>query len=144
MAQTFFNYESTCDLTDVPASIYERKTAARPFDTIHALLRSLSLSQSLLNDLRDTAIRKKYDQISVQLMTDGYIHNSLRMLWGKKILEWSRDGETAMKIMIHLNDKYALDGRDPNSYSGIGWIMGKFDKPFNERSIIGNLSKKLK
>ena len=70
-------------------------------------------------------------------MTDGYIHNSLRMLWGKKILEWSRDGETAMEIMIHLNDKYALDGRDPNSYSGIGWIMGKFDKPFNERPVIG-------
>ena len=50
-------------------------------------------------------------------MTDGYIHNSLRMLWGKKILEWSRDGETAMDIMIHLNDKFALDGRDPNSYT---------------------------
>ena len=53
-----------------------------------------------------------------QLATDGFIHNYLRMLWGKKILQWSKHPRDALDTMIHLNNKYALDGRDPNSYSG--------------------------
>jgi len=62
----------------------------------------------------------------------------LRMLWGKKILEWSRSPQEAAKIMIHLNDKYALDGRDPNSYSGIFWVLGRYDRPWGpERPIFG-------
>ena len=73
-----------------------------------------------------------------QLVREGRIHNYLRMLWGKKILEWSRSPEEAAKIMIHLNDKYALDGRDPNSYSGIFWVLGRYDRPWGpERPIFG-------
>lgn len=75
-----------------------------------------------------------------QLLQDGIIHNYLRMLWGKKILEWSSGPRQALETMIHLNDKYALDGRDPNSYSGIFWCLGRFDRPFGpERPIFGKV-----
>jgi deoxyribodipyrimidine photo-lyase len=73
-----------------------------------------------------------------QLLREGRIHNYLRMLWGKKILEWSPSPAEALRIMISLNDKYALDGRDPNSYSGILWVLGRYDRPWGpERPIFG-------
>jgi deoxyribodipyrimidine photo-lyase len=65
-----------------------------------------------------------------QLLAEGRIHNYLRMLWGKKILEWSRSPRVALATMIELNNKYAVDGRDPNSYSGIFWTLGRFDRPW--------------
>ena len=74
-----------------------------------------------------------------QLRQEGIIHNYLRMLWGKKILEWSPDPQTAMDYMIALNDRWALDGRDPNSYTGIGWVMGKFDRGWTERAVYGKV-----
>ena len=74
-----------------------------------------------------------------QLKKTGVIQNYLRMLWGKKILEWSPSPEIAMQYMIDLNDKWALDGRDPNSYTGIGWVLGKFDRAWNERAIFGKI-----
>lgn len=74
-----------------------------------------------------------------ELVRDGIIHNYLRMLWGKKILEWSPDPETALAYMIELNNKYAIDGRDPNSYSGIFWCLGRFDRPWFERPIFGTI-----
>ena len=75
-----------------------------------------------------------------QLLHEGRIHNYLRMLWGKKILQWSRSPEDAADIMIHLNNKYALDGRDPNSYSGIFWVLGRYDRPWAPvRPIFGSI-----
>ncbi len=75
-----------------------------------------------------------------ELVRTGKIHNYLRMLWGKKILEWSVTPKRSMEIMIELNNKYALDGRDPNSYSGIFWILGRYDRPWGpERSIFGKI-----
>lgn len=75
-----------------------------------------------------------------QLVREGRIHNYLRMLWGKKILEWTRRPQHALDIMIELNNKYALDGRDPNSYSGIFWCLGRYDRPWGpERPIFGTV-----
>ncbi len=74
-----------------------------------------------------------------QLVEDGYIHNYLRMLWGKKILEWTEDPREALEVMVELNNRYALDGRDPNSYSGIFWVMGRFDRGWPERPIFGKV-----
>lgn len=65
-----------------------------------------------------------------QLVAEGRIHNYLRMLWGKKILEWSPTPKRALATLIQLNNRYALDGRDPNSYSGIFWTLGRFDRPW--------------
>jgi deoxyribodipyrimidine photo-lyase len=75
-----------------------------------------------------------------QLVREGRMHNYLRMLWGKKILEWTGSPREALAVMIALNDKYALDGRDPNSYSGICWVLGRYDRPWApERPIFGRV-----
>jgi len=75
-----------------------------------------------------------------QLLREGRMQNYLRMLWGKKILEWSLDAETALQTMLTLNDKYALDGRDPNSVSGIFWCLGRYDRAWGpERPIFGKI-----
>jgi deoxyribodipyrimidine photo-lyase len=74
-----------------------------------------------------------------QLREEGIIQNYLRMLWGKKIIEWTPDYQTALDYLIHLNNKYAVDGRDPNSYSGIFWCLGRFDRAWQERPIFGKL-----
>jgi deoxyribodipyrimidine photo-lyase len=73
-----------------------------------------------------------------QLVCEGKIHGYMRMYWAKKILEWSPSAEDAMKIAIHLNDTYSLDGRDPNGYTGIAWsIGGVHDRPWFNRPIFG-------
>nr|WP_020475613.1 hypothetical protein [Zavarzinella formosa] len=74
-----------------------------------------------------------------ELVATGRIHNYLRMLWGKKVLEWSDSVERAYLILEHLNNKYASDGRDPNSYTGIFWCFGLFDRPWVERKIFGQI-----
>ena len=72
-------------------------------------------------------------------LLDGWMHNSVRMLWGKAVLQWTPNAAEALRILEHLNNKYSLDGRDPNSYSGILWIFGKFDRPFYRRPIYGTV-----
>ena len=75
-----------------------------------------------------------------QLLHEGRMHNYLRMLWGKKILEWSASPQEALATMIELNNRYALDGCDPNSYSGIFWVMGRYDRAWGpEREIFGKI-----
>ena len=75
-----------------------------------------------------------------QLVREGRIHNYLRMLWGKKIYQWSATPRAALETMIELNNKYALDGRDPNSYSGIFWVLGRYDRAWGpERPVFGKL-----
>jgi deoxyribodipyrimidine photo-lyase len=81
-----------------------------------------------------------WNAAQTQLLREGRLHNYLRMLWGKKILEWSRSGEEALATMLHLNNKYALDGRDPNSVSGITWCLGRYDRPWGpERAVFGKV-----
>lgn len=81
-----------------------------------------------------------WNAAQTQLLTEGRMHNYLRMLWGKKILEWSATPRDALDTMIHLNNKYALDGRDPNSYSGIFWVLGRYDRAWGpERPIFGKI-----
>ncbi len=93
--------------------------------------------------LEEFELSKTHDEIwnaaQTQLREEGIIHNYLRMLWGKKIIEWTPDHRTALEYMIELNNKYAIDGRDPNSYSGIFWCFGRFDRAWQERDIFGKL-----
>jgi deoxyribodipyrimidine photo-lyase len=75
-----------------------------------------------------------------QLVREGRMQNYLRMLWGKKIVEWTASPQEALATMIELNNKYALDGRNPNSYSGIFWVLGRYDRPWApERPIFGTI-----
>jgi deoxyribodipyrimidine photo-lyase len=76
----------------------------------------------------------------MQMVDDGWMHNYMRMYWAKKILEWSRTPAEAHRMAVYLNDKYELDGRDPNGYAGIAWaIVGKFDRTWFERPIFGQI-----
>ena len=75
-----------------------------------------------------------------ELVQSGGMHNAMRMLWGKKILEWTRTPEEAIDVLIELNNRWALDGRNPNSYSGIFWCLGRFDRAWGpERPIFGTV-----
>jgi deoxyribodipyrimidine photo-lyase len=68
------------------------------------------------------------------------MHNYMRMLWGKKILHWTKTPRDALSIMIELNNKYGLDGRDPNSYSGIFWVLGRYDRAWGpKRPVFGSV-----
>ena len=81
-----------------------------------------------------------WNAAQMQLVREGWIHNYLRMLWGKKIVEWTASPRDALNVMIELNNKYALDGRDPNSYSGIFWVLGRYDRAWGpERPVFGKV-----
>jgi deoxyribodipyrimidine photo-lyase len=81
-----------------------------------------------------------WNAAQMQMVRYGWMHNYVRMYWAKKILAWTPDVATAMKYCIHLNDKYFLDGRDPNGYAGIAWaVLGKFDRAWGERAIFGKI-----
>jgi deoxyribodipyrimidine photo-lyase len=69
----------------------------------------------------------------------GFMHNYMRMYWGKKILEWSRTPEQAFKTTLAINNKYFLDGRDANSYTGVAWVFGVHDRAWFERPIFGKI-----
>jgi deoxyribodipyrimidine photo-lyase len=75
-----------------------------------------------------------------ELRAAGAIHGYLRMLWGKKVLEWTASPREALRVLIELNNRYALDGRDPNSYGGILWTLGRHDRAWGpERPIFGKV-----
>ena len=76
----------------------------------------------------------------IEMVLTGRMHNYLRMYWAKKILEWTPDAETAFEIAVGLNDRYEMDGRDPNGYTGVAWaIGGKHDRPWPSRPIFGTV-----
>jgi len=75
-----------------------------------------------------------------EMVKRGKMHGYMRMYWAKKILEWTESPEAALEIAIYLNDKYELDGRDPNGYTGIAWSIGGIhDRAWNERPIFGKI-----
>ena len=74
-----------------------------------------------------------------ELLSRGVIHNYLRMLWGKLVITWTKKPADAHATLVHLNDKYALDGRDPDGYTNIGWCFGLHDRPWPERAIFGTV-----
>jgi deoxyribodipyrimidine photo-lyase len=79
-----------------------------------------------------------WNAAQLQMLHLGWMHNYMRMYWAKKILEWSPSPQQAYQTAIYLNDKYFLDGRDPNGYAGVAWaIAGKFDRPWFDRPIFG-------
>jgi deoxyribodipyrimidine photo-lyase len=94
-----------------------------------------------LDELRDAATHDPlWNAAQTQLVREGTIHNYLRMLWGKKILEWTEHPRQALEFMLELNNRFALDGRDPNSVTGIFWVLGRHDRPWGpERPIFGKV-----
>jgi deoxyribodipyrimidine photo-lyase len=74
-----------------------------------------------------------------EMLVTGKMHGYMRMYWGKKIIEWSLNPTESFETMSYLNDKYELDGRDPNGYTGIAWCFGKHDRAWSERPIFGKI-----
>jgi len=78
-----------------------------------------------------------WNAAQLEMIHTGKMHGYMRMYWGKKILEWTKTPEEAYRIAIQLNNKYELDGRDPNGFAGVAWCFGKHDRPWPERPILG-------
>jgi deoxyribodipyrimidine photo-lyase len=72
-----------------------------------------------------------------EMTATGFMHNYMRMYWGKKILEWTPDPREAYRRTLALNNKYFLDGRDANSFANVGWIFGLADRAWTERPVFG-------
>lgn len=92
------------------------------------------------SQLENAATHDEYWNAAMREMkTTGFMHNYMRMYWGKKILEWSKTPQHAFRTTLALNNKYFLDGRDPNSYAGVAWIFGLHDRAWAERPIFGKI-----
>lgn len=93
-----------------------------------------------LDELEEGSTHDPYWNAAMKEMrTTGYMHNYMRMYWGKKILEWSPDPKTAFERTLHLNNKYFLDGRDPNSFANVAWVFGLHDRGWKERPVYGKV-----
>jgi photolyase PhrII len=100
-----------------------------PRETIHD---DETLARSLTGD-------RLWDLAQTSLRVHGELHNNLRMTWAKAIPGWRPDPEAALRTLVTLNHRYALDGSDPNSYGGLLWTLGLFDRPFPETPVTGQL-----
>jgi deoxyribodipyrimidine photo-lyase len=74
-----------------------------------------------------------------EMRATGYMHNHLRMYWGKKILQWSASPEEAFETILALNNRWFLDGRDPNSFTNVGWLFGLHDRPWGPQPVFGTV-----
>jgi len=119
----YFRYESlpAWALTTLAAHAGD----PRPFHYDHSAFEQARTHDPLWNAAQSEMVR------------DGWMHNYMRMLWGKKILEWTTSPQEALETMIALMNRWSLDGRDPNSYAGYMWTLGKYDRPWPELPIYG-------
>ncbi|MFH1738590.1 MAG: deoxyribodipyrimidine photo-lyase [bacterium] len=93
-----------------------------------------------LKDLENTNTHDPYWNAAMhEMLVTGKMANYMRMYWAKKILEWSPTPQKAFAHVLYLNNKYFLDGRDPNSFAGVAWCFGKHDRPWGERPIFGKV-----
>ena len=74
-----------------------------------------------------------------EMRRTGYMHNAMRMYWGKKVLEWCNTPEYAFRTLLYLNNRWFLDGRDPSSYANVAWVFGLHDRPWQERDVFGKV-----
>ena len=123
--------------------LYDSMECAEPW-SMRTLAKHSSDERPVLYSERQLENAETYDPLwnaaQIQMVEQGWMHNYMRMYWGKKILEWTRSPAEALQIAVRLNDKYELDGRDPNGYAGIAWaIAGKLDRPWFERPIFGQI-----
>jgi deoxyribodipyrimidine photo-lyase len=128
----FTRYNSNYDsLGSLPAWV--QKTMREHADDERQF--NYSLEQLEAGDTHD----ELWNAAQREMIVTGEMHNYVRMLWGKNVIAWSPSYETAFETLVHLNNKYCLDGRDPNSYAGILWCFGKHDRPWMERPVFGTI-----
>jgi deoxyribodipyrimidine photo-lyase len=82
---------------------------------------------------------KYWNAAQREMVKTGKMNGYMRMYWGKKIIEWTQNPNDAFNWALYLNNKYEIDGRDPNGYAGVAWCFGKHDRPWTNRAIFGNV-----
>lgn len=133
LAVNFVRFNSLYDSVECMEPWADRSFAQHASDKRTTLYSLERLEQAETHDPLWNAAQK-------QMVLTGWMHNYLRMYWAKKILEWSPSVATAYQRAIWLNDRYELDGRDPNGYAGIAWaILGKHDRPWFDRPVFGQV-----
>jgi deoxyribodipyrimidine photo-lyase len=133
LSVNFVRYNSRYDSFECLEAWADRSFARHSGDHRPIVYREEQLEHAETHDPLWNAAQK-------QMVLTGWMHNYLRMYWAKKILEWSPSVATAYQRAVWLNDRYELDGRDPNGYAGIAWaIVGKHDRPWFERPVFGEV-----
>ena len=133
LAVNFVKYTPQYDTAEVAESWAKQTIAEHARDERERLYTLTQLERAETYD-------ELWNAAQIQMVEFGWMHNYLRMYWAKKILEWTPDAATAVKYCVHLNDRYFLDGRDPNGYAGIAWaVLGKFDRAWFERPVFGKI-----
>jgi deoxyribodipyrimidine photo-lyase len=131
LAINFVHFNPLYDSIECAEPWAHRSLAAHAADPRPVLYTRAQLEHAETHD-------QLWNAAQFQMLHLGWMHNYMRMYWAKKILEWSPSPQQAYQIAIYLNDRYQLDGRDPNGYAGVAWsIAGKFDRPWFDRPIFG-------
>jgi deoxyribodipyrimidine photo-lyase len=131
LAINFVHFNPLYDSIECAEPWAHRSLAAHAADPRPVLYTRAQLEQGDTHD-------ELWNAAQLQMLHLGWMHNYMRMYWAKKILEWSPSPQSAYQTAVYLNDKYFLDGRDPNGYAGVAWsIAGKFDRPWFDRPIFG-------
>ena len=132
LAMNFANYTPNYDSYDALPAWAQRTLKANTADKRPYVYARSELENAQTHDRFWNAAQR-------QMRVTGYMHNYMRMYWGKKVLEWKRTPREAYEDLIYLNNKYFLDGRDPASWANVGWIFGLHDRPWQQRPIFGTV-----
>ncbi|MBD3204512.1 deoxyribodipyrimidine photo-lyase [Candidatus Woesearchaeota archaeon] len=133
LADNFCYYNDTYDTVDCFSDWAKRTLSEHKNDKRNYIYTKQQFEKAKTHD-------RLWNAAQTQMISTGKMHGYMRMYWAKKILEWTKSPEYAMEIAIYLNDKYQLDGRDPNGYAGIAWsIGGVHDRAWREREIFGKI-----
>ena len=133
LAVNFVRFNPSYDSLDCLEPWADRSLAEHAADRRQVIYSEQQLENAETHDPLWNAAQK-------QMVLTGWMHNYLRMYWAKKILEWSPSTAVAYRRAVWLNDRYELDGRDPNGYAGIAWaIVGKHDRAWSDRPVFGKI-----
>jgi deoxyribodipyrimidine photo-lyase len=132
LSMNFVHYNAGYDEYEQAVPQWARKTLFEHARDPRQLYSVEQLEQSETGDAYWNAAMR-------EMVLTGYLHNYLRMYWGKRIIEWSHNPEEAFRRMAYLNNKYFVDGRDPVSWGSIAWCFGKHDRPWPPRPIFGTV-----
>lgn len=133
LAFNFVYYEPHYD-------VFEHMTYAWAYDTMKAHEKDIREYHYTEDDYVSFSTHDPYFNAAMQEMVKtGYMHNYMRMYWAKKIIEWTPTYKTAYETILRLNNRYFIDGENPNSYTGVAWCFGRHDRPWTERAVFGKL-----
>lgn len=132
LSMNFVNWRTDYDRYDAVPDWARRTLAAHRMDERQHLYDYGQLAHAETHDPYWNAAMR-------EMLVTGYMHNHMRMYWGKKVLEWSPSPEEGHATLMRLNNTYFLDGRDANSYANVGWVFGLHDRPWPARPIFGTV-----